>query len=161
MLNILIYILLAILSLAGLILTVLNFPGVWLIYISTVILSVMDGFDSIPVTTLVILFVVSVLSTFIDNIVVAMGTKKMGGSIWGMIGAILGGIVGVVVGGIPGMFLGPLLGAVLLEYTFSHKDINQSFKAGIGSAIGVLVGIALRIAINIGMIIFTISALLK
>lgn len=160
MLNILIYTILSALALAGLILTLLDFPGIWLIYLSTVILGVVTGFETVTPLLLIILFFVSLLSTFIDNVVIALGAKKMGGSKWGMLGAILGGIVGLIIGSLPGLFLGPLIGATIFEYTFAHKDLNQSFKAGIGSFLGVFVSIILKTGVNIVMIVFVISKLL-
>lgn len=159
-LNIFLYTLSGLIALAGLVLTVLTLPGIWLIYIATVIVAFVNGFETLTPNILIILFFLSILSTFVDNIVVAMGAKKLGGSTWGMIGAILGGIIGLMIGSIGGMFVGPLVGATVFELIFAKKDINQSFKAGIGSAIGVLVSIFLKIGINVGIIIFVISRLL-
>jgi uncharacterized protein len=160
MINIVMYIILGALSLSGLILTLLDFPGIWLIYLSAVILGIVTGFETITPLLLVILFFISLLSTFIDNIVVALGAKTMGGSKWGMLGAILGGIIGLIVGNIIGLFLGPLIGATIFEYIFAHKDLNQSFKAGLGSFIGVFVSIILKTVVNISIIVFVISKLL-
>ena len=52
--NIIIYVLLGIVSLAGLVLVVINLPGIWLIYISTIILAIMDKFENITPLILVI-----------------------------------------------------------------------------------------------------------
>lgn len=160
MISIVVYIIAGLISLAGILLTVLSFPGIWLIYISTIMVAILGKFEVITPTILVILFVVAVLSTLVDNIVIALGAKKLGGSAWGMAGGIIGGIVGLIVGNLVGMFVGPLIGATLFELVFAHKDINQSFKAGIGSFIGIFVSIVLKIGINIGIIVFVISKLL-
>ncbi len=160
MLNIFIYTIAGLLSLAGIVLTVVSFPGIWLIYISTIMVAILDKFEVITPTILIILFVISVLSTLVDNIVIALGAKKLGGTGWGMAGGIIGGIVGLIVGNLVGMFVGPLIGATLFELVFAHKDINQSFKAGIGSFIGIFVSIVLKIGINVGIIVYVISRLL-
>lgn len=160
MLEILIYIILGILALSGIILTVFTLPGVWLVYISVFVLALMGKFEIITPLILIILFILSLLSTFIDNIVIALGAKKLGGSGWGMLGAIIGGIVGFIVGNIPGMFLGPLIGATVFELIFAHKDIKQSLKAGIGSFIGMFVSIFLKVGFTIGMIIYVLSLVL-
>lgn len=157
MLETIIYILLSLLSIAGVILTVFTLPGIWLVYISVFILAWMGSFEIITPLILVILFVLSLLSTLVDNIVIAMGAKKLGGSNWGMLGAILGGIVGLVVGNIVGMFLGPIVGATLFELIFSHKDFKSSFKAGIGSFLGILFSIVLKVGFTIGMIVYVLS----
>ncbi len=157
MLEIIVYIFLGILSIAGVILTILTLPGIWLVYIAVFILAWMGSFEIITPLILVILFVLSVFSTIADNIVMAMGAKKLGGSNWGMLGAILGGIVGLMVGNIPGMFLGPIVGATLFELLFSHKDLKSSFKAGIGSFLGILFSIVLKLGFTIGMIVYVLS----
>ncbi len=160
MLNIVIYIILAIITLLGLVLTVLNFPGVWLIYIATLILAIVEGFEIISPLLLIIIFFISLLSTFVDNIALALGAKKMGGSKWGMLGAILGGVAGLIVGSFLGLFLGPLIGATLFELLFAHKDMQQSFKAGIGSFLGVFLGIFFKMVVNVLIIVFVISRFL-
>ena len=157
MLEIIAYIFLGILSIAGVVLTALTLPGVWLVYIAVFILAWMGSFEIITPLILVILFVLSVFSTIADNIVMAMGAKKLGGSNWGMLGAILGGIVGLMVGNIPGMFVGPIVGATLFELIFARKDFKSSFKAGIGSFIGLFLGIVLKVGFTIGMIVYVLS----
>ncbi len=155
--DILIYILVGILFLAGIVLTVLTLPGVWLVYIGVLLLSALDSFEVISPSILVVLFILSLLSTFVDNIVVALGAKKFGGSNWGMVGAIVGGIVGLILGSFVGMFLGPILGATIFEIIFARKDLKNAFKAGIGSFIGIIVSILLKIGFTIGMAVYAIS----
>lgn len=157
MLEVILYIFLALLGLAGVILTALTLPGVWLVYIAVLILAWMGSFEVITPLILIILFVLSLFSTVVDNIVMALGAKKLGGSNWGMLGAILGGIVGLAVGNIPGMFLGPIVGATLFELIFAHKDFNTSLKAGLGSFLGILVSIVLKVGFTIGMIVYVLS----
>jgi len=160
MLEIIIYIVAGIFALTGLILTFFNFPGIWFVYISTVVLAFYTGFEEISPLLLIILFFVAILSTFIDNIVAALGAKKMGGSKWGMLGAILGGIFGFIIGNFIGFVLGPLIGATLFEVIFAHKELNEAFKSGIGSLIGVFVSVFLKVAVNIFIIVFVLSRLL-
>lgn len=154
MLEIVVYIILGILSLTGVVLTFFTLPGVWLVFISVFILAWMGKFLIITPTILIILFVLTLLSTFIDNIVIALGAKKLGGSKWGMIGAVLGVIIGLMVGNIPGMFLGSIVGATAFELIFAKKDFNQSLKAGLGSFIGVIASIVLKTGFSIGMIVY-------
>lgn len=154
--EIIIYILLAIVSLAGLVLTIINLPGIWLIYVSTLIVAIMDKFHNITPLTLVIIFILCLASTFADNIAGALGAKKFGGTGWGMAGAIIGGIVGMFVGGIWGIFLGPLVGAVLFEVIFANKDLKTGLKAGWGTFLGILISMILKLGLSVGIIIFTI-----
>jgi len=156
MFEILIYVVCGILALTGVILTVFTLPGVWLVYISVFILALVGKFTVITPLILIILFVLTLLSTFVDNILVALGAKKLGGSKWGMIGAILGVIVGVIIGNIPGMFIGSILGATVFELLFAKKDFNTSLKAGFGSFLGVLASIVFKVGFSVGMIVYII-----
>lgn len=159
MINILLYILLGILALAGLVLTVINLPGIWLIFGATLVAGIMDNFQNLTPIILVILFFLCLASTFADNIAAALGAKKFGGTGWGMAGAVIGGIVGMFIGGIWGIFLGPLAGAVLFEMLFAKKDMTTSLKAGWGTFIGILVSMILKLGLSVGIIIFTITRL--
>lgn len=158
--NILIYILLGILAVGGILLTLLSLPGVWLVYIAVVILAFMGGFAVITPVILVVLFLLSLLSTFIDNITVALGAKTMGGSKYGVIGAVIGLMLGSIAGGIAGMLIGSFLGAALGEYLFSKKDAHGSLKAGFGSFLGVITSIVLKIGVCIGMIVYILTLVL-
>jgi len=154
MFEILIYVICAILAISGVVLTVVALPGVWLVYISVFILALVGKFTVITPTILIILFLLTLLSTFVDNILVALGAKRLGGSKWGMIGAILGVIVGVIVGNILGMLIGSILGATVFELLFAKKDIHQSLKAGLGSFLGILVSIVFKVGFSVGMIVY-------
>jgi len=154
MFEILIYVICAILAISGVVLTVVALPGVWLVYISVFILALVGKFTVITPTILIILFLLTLLSTFVDNILVALGAKRLGGSKWGMIGAILGVIVGVIVGNILGMLIGSILGATVFELLFAKKDFNTSLKAGLGSFLGILVSIVFKVGFSVGMIVY-------
>ena len=160
MVDILIYVFLCILAIGGIILTLLSFPGVWLIYIAIVILAFLGDFLIITPVILIILFFLSLLSTFIDNITVALGAKSLGGSKYGAIGAVIGLMLGSIMGGIAGMLIGSFLGASLGEYLFSKKDAHNSLKAGFGSFIGIVTSIVLKIGVCIGMIIYILTLII-
>jgi uncharacterized protein YqgC (DUF456 family) len=158
--NIIIYILLGIISLAGLVLTVINLPGIWLIFGASLVAGIMDKFQHLTPIILVVLFLLCLASTFADNIAAALGAKKFGGTGWGMAGAVIGGIVGIFVGGVWGIFLGPLVGAVLFEMLFAKKDMTTSLKAGWGTFIGILVSMILKLGLSVCIIIFTITRII-
>jgi len=159
--NIIIYIFLGILALAGLILTVVNLPGIWLIYGATLVAGIINRFQSITPTILIVFFILCVASTFADNIAAALGAKKFGGTGWGMAGAVIGGIAGMFSGSLWGVLVGPLLGAVLFELLFAKKDMSTSLKAGWGTFIGILVSMVLKLGLSVVIIIFTIVKLLS
>jgi hypothetical protein len=145
-----------ILSISGLLLTIFTLPGVWLIYIATVLIAVIDNFQTFTPEILIILFLVSLFSTFVDNIISALGVKVIGGSVWGMLGAILGGILGLFVGNIFGIILGPLFGAFLFEFLLNRKSVKESVKAGLGTFLGFLFSVLFKTVINIGLVAYVV-----
>ncbi len=81
---------------------------------------------------------IAVLIWIIDYFIPAMGTKKFGGSKFGVIGSMLGLIVGIVFLGPLGIIIGPFLGAFLGELLKDSQNTKKAFKAAIGSFIGFL-----------------------
>ena len=108
--------------------------------------------------TLAILLVITILSTFVDNLFGVFVSKKSGGSNYGAVGAVVGTIVGLAVANIVGMLIGPFI-AVLFEYLVKKKEsmivLNQA-----GHHLLALLGTGLKVLINIGLIIFIMSKVL-
>ncbi len=93
---------------------------------------------------LIILGVVAGIVTVLDYFVPIWGTKKFGGSKYGVRGATIGLIVGLFFGP-PGIILGPFIGAIIGEMIFKD-DFKYAIKAGFGSLLGFLTGIGLKLA---------------
>ena len=70
---------------------------------------------------LVIWGVITVVVQLLDYIVPAWGTKKLGGSKWGVWGSVLGLLIGLFFG-LPGIIIGPFVGAVLFELIYFNFD---------------------------------------
>lgn len=93
---------------------------------------------------LIILGAVAAVVTLLDYLVPIWGTKKFGGSKYGVRGATVGLIVGLFFGP-PGIIIGPFLGAFIGEMIFKD-DFKYALKAGFGSLLGFLAGIGLKLA---------------
>ena len=87
--------------------------------------------------------IVVVVISVLDYVVPAWGTKRYGGTKWGVWGSTIGVFVGLFFGAV-GVILGPLVGAILGEL-ISGKQLNQALKAGWGSFIGILCGTILKL----------------
>ena len=87
---------------------------------------------------------ITLLVTTIDQLIPILGTKKMGGSKYGVNGSIIGLLVGLLFFPPIGLLLGPFIGAILGEL-FAGKDFDQAIKSGIGSFIGFLSGTLLKL----------------
>ena len=87
--------------------------------------------------------IVVIVITLLDYVVPAWGTKRYGGSKWGVWGSTIGVFVGLFFGA-AGVILGPLVGAILGELV-SGKQLNDALKAGWGSFIGLLFSTVLKL----------------
>jgi hypothetical protein len=84
--------------------------------------------------TLVIAIVVAIL----DYVIPAKGTKRYGGSSYGVWGTNIGLIVGIIIPIPFGFIIGPFVGAFVGELIYNSKDHNRALKAATGSFIGFL-----------------------
>ncbi len=87
--------------------------------------------------------IVTVVISALDYIVPAWGTKRYGGTKWGVWGSTIGVLVGLFAG--PwGVILGPLVGAVIGEL-LGGKAAQEALRAGWGSFIGILFGTIIKL----------------
>lgn len=140
-------------------------PGVPLSYLGLLLLHWTDKVQfSWQFLTIwaVIVLVIQVL----DFVIPAWGTKKFGGTKWGVWGSTLGLLVGMFMGPF-GIVIGPFVGAVFGELLYFNRHsqttlnnteqhnttLNRAIRAGFGSFIGLLTGTILKL-ICCGMMIF-------
>ena len=82
---------------------------------------------------------VTIIITILDYFIPAKGTKKFGGSKFGVIGTNLGMILGFFFIPLPlGFIIGAFLGAFVGEIYFNSQDHKRALKAATGSIIGFL-----------------------
>ncbi len=147
-------IVLMIVGIAGCLLPVL--PGPPLSYLGLVVLH-FTRFADISKNLFIILAIVAVAVTIIDYVVPIWGTRRFGGSKYGMRGATVGLIIGLFLG--PwGIIIGPFIGAVVGELIFKD-DIKYALKAGFGSLLGFLTGVGLKLAASLLITFYFVKAL--
>jgi len=120
-------------------------PGPPLAFVSLILL---EFTDATPFTFTFMgtwgLIVVGV--TLLDYYVPVWGTKKFGGSKYGMWGSIVGLVIGLFTGPI-GIILGPFLGAYLGE-TIGGMRNEAALKAGLGAFLGFVAGTIMKLGVS-------------
>ena len=132
-----------ILMLAGIVGCLLPFiPGPPLSFLGLLILQLRE---TAPFTSkfLIIWAVIVIAITVLDYLVPIYGTKRFGGTKYGLWGCTIGLIVGFWLGPL-GIIAGPFLGALMGEW-LGNRNSDQAFKAAIGSFVGFLVGTVLKL----------------
>jgi uncharacterized protein YqgC (DUF456 family) len=114
--------------------------------ISYVGLLLLQFTDPAPFTTrfLVIWALIVVVILVLDNLIPAWGTKKFGGSPYGVWGSVLGLIAGIFFFPPLGLVVGPLVGAFIGELV-AGKQSDQAIRSALGSFIGFLAGTFLKV----------------
>jgi uncharacterized protein YqgC (DUF456 family) len=107
--------------------------------------------EAIPINywILGISFVLTIIISGLDYLIPAKGTKRFGGSNYGIWGTNIGLIIGIL-SPIPlGFILGPFLGAFIGELIYDFKDHGRAFKAATGSFLGLLAGSFIKFVVCI------------
>lgn len=96
------------------------------------------------ITFLVVWALIVGVIMVLDNIIPAYGTKKFGGSSYGIWGSIIGMIIGVFFFPPFGMIVGPLAGAFIGEL-IGGQSSDRAFKSALGSFAGFLVNTLMKV----------------
>jgi uncharacterized protein YqgC (DUF456 family) len=147
---------LMVVGLIGVVLPVL--PGVPLAWLGLFIYALGTGFDRISIATVVIFFILMLLTLTFDLLAPMLGAKKYRASIYGLIGVFLGFIVGIIVFGFWGIIFGPFAGALFGELIARRKP-GQAFKSAFGTIVGFIAGTLFKIIVVLIMIGFFIVSL--
>ena len=100
-------------------------------------------------TFLGITLAVAAFVWIIDYFIPAMGTKRFGGSKYGVYGTTIGLIIGLFVPIPFGILIGAFAGAFVGELIYDSKDTNRALKASFGSFLGFLVSTGIKFGVGL------------
>ena len=101
---------------------------------------------------------IAIIITILDYIIPAIGTKKSGGTKYGMWGTTLGLIFGIFFIPIPlGFLVGAFLGAFIGEMIYDSKDTSRATKAAFGSFLGFLTSTFIKLTVSLIFLILFIA----
>lgn len=143
-----------VLGLAGSVLPAL--PGPPLAYVGMLLIHFTDKVD-FSVTELVVWGVLIAVVQVLDFIIPAMGTKRFGGSKYGVWGCNIGVVVGMFAGPL-GIVLGPFAGAVIGEMLKTH-DFSTSLRASFGAFLGFITGTLVKVVLVLYFLVVAIISL--
>lgn len=121
----------------------LSWLGILLVYLSP---NVPYNFWILGIT-----FIVMLIISALDYFIPAQGTKRFGGSKYGIWGTNIGLIVGLFFA--PwGILIGPFVGALLGELIFDRNNHKRAFKAAFGAFLGFLAGTFMKFMVSLSFL---------
>jgi uncharacterized protein YqgC (DUF456 family) len=97
---------------------------------------------------------ITVIVTALDYIIPVYGTKRFGGTRYGIWGCTIGLIVGLWFGPL-GIVIGPFIGAFIGEM-IANMDSNKALRAALGSFAGFLFGTLLKLIVCVVMLYYLV-----
>ena len=98
-------------------------------------------------TFLGVTLAIALLIWILDYFIPAMGTKRFGGTRYGVYGTTIGLLIGLL-SPIPfGMLIGAFIGAFIGEIIYDSKDTNRALKASFGAFFGFLASATIKFSI--------------
>lgn len=120
-------------------------PGPPLAYAGLILLHLTERVQ-FTVTQLIVWLVVVIVVQVIDYFVPLLGTKKFGGTKWGIWGCLAGTFIGIFLFPPWGIIIGPFAGAIVGEL-LGGKESQQAIKAGFGAFVGFMMGTVLKLIV--------------
>jgi len=104
---------------------------------------------------------IAIFIWILDYFIPAMGTKRFGGSKYGVYGTTIGLIVGLL-SPIPfGILIGAFFGALIGELLYDSKDTNRAIKASFGAFLGFLTSATIKFSVSVVYVVLFVTKFWK
>ena len=121
-------------------------PGPPLAYVSLIFLEITSA-EPFDTDFMMYWAAIVIIVTLLDYFVPIWGTKKFGGTKYGMWGSIIGLIIGIMTG--PwGVVIGSFLGAYIGELIGGMRN-DKALRAGLGAFLGFVAGTIMKFAVSL------------
>jgi uncharacterized protein YqgC (DUF456 family) len=128
------------------------FPGTVVIWLAALGYGVVTGFHTLGIVLFVIITILMLVGTLVDNLFMGAGARKGGASWTTILVALLAGVLGTLLFPPIGGFIAAPLAILLLEYSRTH-DMQQAWQALRGLATGFGLSVVVRFGIGALMMI--------
>jgi uncharacterized protein YqgC (DUF456 family) len=125
-------------------------PGPVLLWAIAVITAIAEGFERLPIASVVMITVLMILGSTNDLWLPILDVHTRGGSCWSALGAFIGSILGTIFIPIPilGTLIGYVAGALLIELV-RLRQLRQAVGAGRAAFKMYLINYAVQVSISI------------
>jgi uncharacterized protein len=135
-------------------------PGPLVIFLASVLHAWLRPESGIGWWSVGLIGLMMLVTYALDFLSAAAGTKRYGGTKWGVVGVLIGGLVGMFFA-LPGLILGPLIGGFVFEMAFAKMSLHGATKSTWGTIVGTVAGIAMRLAVSVVMVAIFIFDVLR
>lgn len=125
-------------------------PGTPVSYIGFICFHFSSESNRLPIWVHIVFIILVIAVLVLDYVIPIIGTKKFGGSKYGVWGSTIGLIIGLFFG-LPGVILGPFIGAFVFELIYKRKA-GPALKSAFGSFVGFLLSTGIKTILALVML---------
>jgi uncharacterized protein YqgC (DUF456 family) len=128
------------------------FPGTVIMWLATLGYGLIAGFGTVGIVIFIIITLLMLASTLLDNIFMGAGARK-GGASWGTVAvALLAAVLGTIIFPPIGGFIAAPLAVFLLEF-YRLRDTEKAWQALRGLATGLGLSFVVRFGVGLVMLV--------